>query len=99
MDNEKVKMVKQEIAVALASESNPANISRLFDELLTESEMSSIVMRWELMKRLISGSSQRHIAEDLGLSLCKITRGSKILKNADSVVGGYLKKTINSERR
>jgi TrpR family trp operon transcriptional repressor len=29
--------------------------------------------------------SQRKIADELGISLCKITRGSKILKNRKSV--------------
>ncbi len=90
MDNEKNALIKQEITLALASESDPANISRFFAEMLTESEMSNIVMRWELMKRLKAGVSQRQIAEDLGLSLCKITRGSKILKDKQSVVARYL---------
>ncbi|MBN2065041.1 MAG: hypothetical protein JW745_09590 [Sedimentisphaerales bacterium] len=90
MDNEKQALIKQEITLALASEPDPANISRFFAEMLTESEMSNIVMRWELMKRLKAGVSQRQIAEELGLSLCKITRGSKILKDKQSVVARYL---------
>jgi len=40
--------------------------------------------RWALVKELSHGTAQRRIAEDLGLSLCKITRGSRELKKEGS---------------
>ena len=43
------------------------------------------------MKELHDGKSQREIAHDLGISLCKITRGSKILKQTDSQMNQVLK--------
>ncbi|MCK4768643.1 MAG: transcriptional regulator, partial [Desulfobacula sp.] len=45
-----------------------------------------ISLRWKLLKDLHNGLTQRKIAEKYGISLCKITRGSKILKNKDSAV-------------
>ena len=52
--------------------------------ILTKYEIKEIAGRWELVKLLNEGMSQRRIAEQLGMSLCKITRGSKELKKRDS---------------
>lgn len=55
-------------------------IERFFYSLLTPSEADEMAKRWALVKELAEGTPQRRIAEDLGLSLCKITRGSRELK-------------------
>jgi TrpR family trp operon transcriptional repressor len=52
--------------------------------ILTKYEVKEIAGRWELVKLLYSGMSQRRIADQLGMSLCKITRGSKELKKQGS---------------
>lgn len=52
--------------------------------ILTPHELREVDGRWELVKRLTSGMSQRRIAEELHMSLCKITRGSRELKKRDS---------------
>jgi TrpR family trp operon transcriptional repressor len=52
--------------------------------ILTKYEIKEIAGRWELVKLLYDGMSQRRIAEQLGMSLCKITRGSKELKKRGS---------------
>jgi TrpR family transcriptional regulator, trp operon repressor len=52
--------------------------------LFTPSEADEIAKRWALVKQIASGRPQREIAKDLGLSLCKITRGSRELKKEDS---------------
>ena len=43
-----------------------------------------VTKRWELVKLIDDGMSQRNIAKELGLSLCKITRGSRELKKENS---------------
>ena len=53
---------------------------RLMCELMSESEMDDLVKRRVLMEQLMEGKTQRSIAKDLGVSLCKITRGAKVLK-------------------
>ncbi|UCF96720.1 MAG: transcriptional regulator [Spirochaetaceae bacterium] len=62
--------------------------------ILTKYEIKEIAGRWELVKLLNDGMSQRKIAEQLGMSLCKITRGSKELKKRGSafktVLDGYV---------
>lgn len=56
-----------------------------FEEILTDAEIEDITKRWSLMKDLLNGISQRNISKKYGISLCKITRGSKVLKNENSI--------------
>ncbi len=60
-------------------------------ELLTPGEVRDITLRWKLLELLAEGVSQRKIAEDLKISLCKITRGSKILKQKSAMTARVLK--------
>ena len=55
-------------------------------------ELKDIGSRWELVKRLDEGESQRKIAKDLHLSLCKITRGSKELKKKNAVLKRFIER-------
>ena len=73
-----------EISKALASERDSSIIEEFLSSILTENEIKEISSRWELVKMLREGKSQRKIAEELKLSLCKITRGSKELKKDSS---------------
>jgi Trp operon repressor len=45
---------------------------------------------------LAQGFTQRDIAKELQVSLCKVTRGAKILRNKDSVFSQYLIKEKNN---
>jgi TrpR family trp operon transcriptional repressor len=58
----------------------------LFDELFTSAEKNRLFLRWKLLKMLRTGVTQRKIASDLGISLCKITRGASILKRKNSIL-------------
>ncbi len=64
---------------------DPRTMKRFMKEILTASEMKDISKRWKIMEMLGSGNSQRDIASKLRVSLCKITRGSKVLKTGGSV--------------
>lgn len=79
-----------ELAAVLARINDPAMIEEFLVELFTPAEQKDIASRWELVKRLEQGVSQRKIAADLGLSLCKITRGSRELKKEGSVFRSVL---------
>jgi len=70
-------------------------MQKLFEELFTQREKYDFALRWRLMKDLYDGKSQREIAHNLGISLCKITRGSKILKNEDSQMNQILQEYHN----
>ena len=68
------------LITALCGISEPLKMQNFLREILTPSEYYDLALRWELMERLQEGDTQRQIASDLGISLCKITRGAKILK-------------------
>lgn len=60
-------------------------MGRFFEELLTPAELQDVSLRWKLMNDLYDGMTQRDIARKYRISLCKITRGSKILKADGSI--------------
>jgi len=67
---------------------------RFFEEIFTPAERKDLILRWELMKMLAEGKSQRAIASELGISLCKITRGAKIVHDPESVTNRIIKQSI-----
>lgn len=75
-----------ELSRLLARTDDPALVEEVLTALLTPSEAHDLSARWELVKRLAQGETQRQIAKELGLSLCKITRGSRELKKPDSAL-------------
>ena len=58
----------------------------LFEDVFTDAERTDRAKRWYIFKELYKGTPQRKIAKDMEVSLCKITRGSKTLKNDESVI-------------
>jgi len=79
-----------ELAALLHQSGDPDLVEQFLREILTPSEVQGISSRWELVKRLDGGQSQRAIASELGLSLCKITRGSRELKKPHSALRALL---------
>lgn len=63
---------------------------QLFECLTTPNERAEMAMRWQLSKEIKQGKTQREIAKKLGLSLCKITRGSRELKKTGSALNKVL---------
>lgn len=74
----------RELSLALSKTDDVDLIRSFLNCLLTNNELDEVASRWALVKMLDSGLSQRKIASALGLSLCKITRGSKELQKKDS---------------
>ncbi|MDR1929836.1 MAG: trp operon repressor [Treponema sp.] len=73
-----------ELSRVLAETEDPELIESFLRCLLTPAETADIAARWALVKSLKEGAPQREIAKNLGLSLCKITRGSRELKKTHS---------------
>lgn len=67
-----------------------STMKEFFDEIFTEPERHDLALRWQLMKRLYAKVPQRKIALALGVSLCKITRGAKIINNRKSIAYNIL---------
>ena len=74
----------KELSISLALINDPLLIERFLKSILTPNEIEEISARWALVQLLDKGMSQRRISKKLGLSLCKITRGSKELKKNNS---------------
>jgi len=81
------------VAGVFARVGSAADMRRFFDEILTAAETRDLALRWLLLQRLAAGVPQRTIARELGISLCKITRGSRILKERASVTARMLERT------
>jgi len=88
-----------ELSRVLAASGDPRLVKDFLTSLLTPSERLDIAARWELVHRIEAGETQRKVAADLGVSLCKITRGSKELKKADSPFKAMLRlrETLTSQ--
>ncbi|MDR1894196.1 MAG: trp operon repressor [Spirochaetales bacterium] len=74
----------EELSQALADCSDGALIKDFLRSILTPQEIQEVSTRWASVRFLDSGFSQRRIVRELGLSLCKITRGSRQLKDKSS---------------
>lgn len=59
-------------------------------EVLTDAEIDALSKRWRILNMLHNGATQREIAKELHVSLCKITRGAAILKNKNAITNKIL---------
>ncbi len=75
----------KELSELLGKIDDPKLIEKFLTRLFTPREVMDVASRWELVKLLDQGLSQRRISAQLGISLCKITRGSRELKQKNSV--------------
>ncbi len=74
---------------------NDKMLSSLFDLLLTQEERESIAMRCLIVVDLLKQEkTQRDIAEDLHVSIAKITRGSNELKRMPAKLIEFLKENL-----
>ena len=82
--NDQQTQALREMSTTLGHTDDADLIEDFLCSILTPSEQATIAARWELVKLIDQGVSQRKISGMLGLSLCKITRGSKELKKENS---------------
>ncbi len=75
-----------DLVSVLADLREPTEIAALVEDLLTPAEVSNIAERWELVKLLAGGMSQRAVAAALGAGVATVSRGARILKYG---VGGF----------
>lgn len=82
----------KELYELLASVKNEEEAKLLLDDMLTPQELSSVSERWQLIQELYRGTPQREIAKKLGISISKITRGSRMLQSGSGGFAYFLKK-------
>ena len=84
-DKEKILAQSMDgLTKTLASVKDRELLRDFLKALLTPQEYNAVASRWALVRLLDQGLTQRKISEVLGLSLCKITRGSREMKKDDS---------------
>lgn len=93
------KKAIHEITEVLAEEKDPKVIRQFLAAILTPHETAAIALRWRLVCMLQAGVSQRDIARELGVSLCKITRGSRELKHGSASFKDLVEKTVKKKGR
>ena len=80
----------QTISKVLSKLNSDKEVFEFLNEVLTKSELETLSKRWRILKMLKNSSTQREIASELKVSLCKVTRGAKILKNQNAIVKKFL---------
>ena len=81
---QKINDAQNELVNIILQIDNKKFLTEFFHCLLTPNECFDFGKRWLLVKEINNGKTQRDIAKDFKMSLCKITRGSKELKKDDS---------------
>lgn len=81
-----------EISEILSKIKNKEDIVLFLNELFTGSELEDLSKRWRILKMLNAGETQRDIAKELGVGLCKVTRGAKVLKDNNAITRKYLRR-------
>lgn len=71
----------------------------ILEDILTPQELASLAERWQLIQKLDAGEPQRDIAEELGISISKITRGSRMLQYGKGGFKHFLRKLQGQKKR
>ena len=83
-----------ELVQALSKIASDKKLLRAFlEDIFTPTEYKEIPVRWQIVKQLAKGISQREIAKNLNVSVATITRGSRELLNKKGGFWQVLKKT------
>ncbi len=78
---------RRELIKILRAAAKDEKMFELFlDDLLTPNEMNELIARWQIVKQLMSGVSQRDISKNLHVTLVTINRGARMLENHN---GGF----------
>ena len=85
------KKFVRELAELLGKITNKDVMESFLKDILTPAELDEISRRWQIVKMLNDGLSQRKIAKKLAVSIGTVSRGSRELKYGS----GGLSKALN----
>ncbi len=83
-NNEYLRECYEELCYIFSITDSVDDIKKFFRGLFTPAELKDFAERWLLVKEIDRGTTQRAIAKTYNMSLCKITRGSKEMKDDQS---------------
>ena len=79
---------KKELIDILVAIKQPELMKVFLKDLFTLAEMKDIILRWQIVKLLQHGFTQRVVAKKLGVSIYKVERGARVLLDKK---GGFYK--------
>lgn len=79
MPDERQKALK-ELSKLFSKIKTEAEWKKFLEDFFSPSELLQFEERWLIAAKLLDGSTQRHVAESLGVSISKVTRGAQVLK-------------------
>jgi TrpR family trp operon transcriptional repressor len=100
LTNEHVERLMDEVLVIIQTIAPSKPLLKAFlKDLLTPAEYRDTALRWRIIKLLSQGVAQREIAESLGVSLSKITRGSRELLDRNGGFAQVLKQSSSRKHK
>lgn len=85
--SKKIPEYKQELVEVFSKIIGNKELMSLFlKDILTPNEFETLSLRWQIVKKLNKGETQRSVVDDLGLGMSTVTRGSRVLRNKN---GGF----------
>ena len=82
----------QELFQLLSKMKSTKDAEKLLKDLLTPQELDSIAERWQIVKMLEKRIPHREISEKLGVSISKVTRGSRAFQYGSQGFKTFLKR-------
>ncbi len=70
----------EDLIAVLAATDDDTTLRRLLSDLLTPAEKRAVGERWQIVKRLAAGESQRAVRDAVGVSISTVSRGSRQLQ-------------------
>ena len=77
----KENYIHELLAVFEKSAKNKQFLKEFLADLLTPEELEHLALRWQIVKFLNKGFTQREVSRELKVSIATITRGSRVLRN------------------
>ncbi len=85
---------KELLAALMASSKDQQLMDAVLSDLLSPVEYRELANRWQVIKGLAKGSSQRQIMKALKIGIGTVTRGAKVLDNKNGGVNRLLSKAL-----
>ena len=77
----KPKPQVSELATLLTSVGDRSALGQLLDDLLTPTEIQTILERWSTMSLLLEGHTHRDVQKTVEISISKVTHAANLLKS------------------
>lgn len=69
-----------ELSELVGSAQNTEEVKLLLQELLSPSELKAICERWQIVRMLLQGKTQREVRDQLNCAIATVSRGARALQ-------------------